>query len=140
VIVASGGSSLSSEGRTPVVGTQLGIIERLGAGVTALSEGDRVAIPWLGYACGACEYCASGRETLCPNQQDSGSTVNGAYAEYAVADAAFVGRVPDGLDPVDAAPLTCAGVTTHKAVKVSGARSSDLVAVYGIGGLGHLAM
>jgi propanol-preferring alcohol dehydrogenase len=118
----------------------VGIVERVGAGVRQLVEGDRVAIPWLGYACGACEYCASGRETLCPNQQDSGYTVNGAYAEYALAEAAFVGRVPVGLDPLDAAPLTCAGVTTYKAVKVSGARSSDLVAVYGIGGLGHLAV
>jgi len=118
----------------------VGVIELLGAGVTELAEGDRVAIPWLGYACGACEYCASGRETLCPHQQDSGYTVNGAYAEYAVAEAAFVGRVPAGLDPLDAAPLTCAGVTTYKAVKVSGARSSDLVAVFGIGGLGHLAL
>jgi alcohol dehydrogenase, propanol-preferring len=118
----------------------VGIVERAGPGAGRLAEGDRVAIPWLGYACGACEYCASGRETLCPNQQDSGYSVNGAYAEYAVAEAAFVGRVPSGLDPLDAAPLTCAGVTTYKAVKVSGARSSDLVAVYGIGGLGHLAV
>jgi len=121
----------------------VGIVDRVGPGVIDridLAEGDRVAIPWLGYACGACEYCASGRETLCPNQQDTGYTVDGAYAEYALAEAAFVGRVPDGLDPMDAAPLTCAGVTTYKAVKVSGARSSDLVAVYGIGGLGHLAV
>jgi len=66
--------------------------------------------------------------------------VDGAYAEYACAEADFVGRVPEGLDPLDAAPLTCAGVTTYKAVKVSGARSSDLVAVFGIGGLGHLAL
>jgi propanol-preferring alcohol dehydrogenase len=66
--------------------------------------------------------------------------VDGAYAEYAVADAAFVGRVPAGLDPLDAAPLTCAGVTTYKAVKVAGTRSSDLTAVFGIGGLGHLAV
>jgi propanol-preferring alcohol dehydrogenase len=99
-----------------------------------------VAIPWLGYACDACEYCASGRETLCPNQQDSGYTVDGAYAEYAVADAAFVGKVPTGVDPLDAAPLSCAGVTTYKAVKVAGTRSSDLVAMFGIGGLGHLAV
>jgi propanol-preferring alcohol dehydrogenase len=118
----------------------VGIVEMVGAGVNNLSEGDRVAIPWLGYACGACEYCASGRETLCPNQQDSGYSVNGTYAEYAVAEAAFVGRTPEGLDPLDAAPLTCAGVTTYKAVKVAGTRSSDLVAVYGIGGLGHLAV
>ena len=118
----------------------VGIVERLGSGVTHLAEGDRVAIPWLGYACGHCEFCASGRETLCLDQHDSGYTVDGAYAEYACAEADFVGRVPEGLDPLDAAPLTCAGVTTYKAVKVSGARSSDLVAVFGIGGLGHMAL
>ena len=118
----------------------VGIVTQLGAGVRNLAEGDRVAIPWLGYACGACEYCASGRETLCPNQSDSGYSVDGAYAEYAVANAAFVGKVPTGLDPLDAAPLTCAGVTTYKAVKVAGTRSSDLTAVFGIGGLGHLAV
>ncbi|HEX7460161.1 MAG TPA: alcohol dehydrogenase catalytic domain-containing protein, partial [Acidimicrobiales bacterium] len=118
----------------------VGLVERLGSGVTHLAEGDRVAIPWLGYACGHCEFCASGRETLCLDQHDSGYTVDGAYAEYACAEADFVGRVPGGLDPLDAAPLTCAGVTTYKAVKVSGARSSDLVAVFGIGGLGHMAL
>ncbi len=118
----------------------VGIVEAVGAGVRGVAEGDRVAIPWLGYACGACEYCASGRETLCPNQEMSGYTVNGAYAEYAVAEASFVGHVPQGLDPLDAAPLTCAGVTTYKAIKVSGARSSDLVAIFGVGGLGHLAV
>jgi propanol-preferring alcohol dehydrogenase len=118
----------------------VGIVTQLGRDVRGVTEGDRVAIPWLGYACGACEYCASGRETLCPNQSNSGYSVDGAYAEYAVAEAAFVGRVPAGLDPLDAAPLTCAGVTTYKAVKVAGTRSSDLVAVFGIGGLGHLAV
>jgi propanol-preferring alcohol dehydrogenase len=70
----------------------------------------------------------------------TGYTANGGFAEYVVAEAAFVGLVPAGIDPLDAAPLTCAGVTTYKAVKVSGACSSDLVAVSGIGGLGHLAM
>jgi propanol-preferring alcohol dehydrogenase len=118
----------------------VGIVERVGFGVTRVREGDRVAVPWLGWACGACEACASGWETLCPNAKYTGYTVNGGFAEYVVADAAFVGLVPDGIDPLDAAPLTCAGVTTYKAVKVSGARSSDLVAVFGIGGLGHLAM
>ena len=118
----------------------VGLVERVGPGVHGVAEGDRVAVPWLGYACGACEYCASGRETLCPNQQMTGYTVNGGWGEYVKANAAFVGHVPDGVDLLDAAPLTCAGVTTYKAVKVSGARSSDLVAVYGIGGLGHLAL
>jgi len=118
----------------------VGIVERVGPQVRNVREGDRVAVPWLGWACGACEYCASGRETLCPNQQMTGYTVDGGYAEYVLANASFVGQVPSGVDPLDAAPLTCAGVTTYKAVKVSGARSSDLVAIYGIGGLGHMAL
>src|SRR3984885_12959496 len=118
----------------------VGVVERVGRGVKGLTEGDRVAVPWLGWACGACELCASGWETLCPNARYTGYTVNGGFADYVVADASFAGRVPDAVDPLDAAPLSCAGVTTYKAVKVSGARSSDLVAVFGIGGLGHLAV
>lgn len=118
----------------------VGLVARVGAGVTRLREGDRVAMPWLGWACGACEACASGWETLCPNAKYTGYLVDGGFAEYVLADASFVGRVPDSIDPLDAAPLTCAGVTTYKTVKVSGARSSDLVAVYGVGGLGHLAL
>ncbi len=118
----------------------VGIVERAGSGVTRLSEGDRVAVPWLGWACGACEACASGWETLCPSAKYTGYTINGGFADYVRADAAFVGFVPDAVDPLDAAPLTCAGVTTYKAVKLSGAGPSDLVAIVGIGGLGHLAM
>ena len=118
----------------------VGIVVGLGAGVSDVAEGDRVAIPWLGWACGACEYCASGWETLCERQRNTGYSVDGGFAEYAVASATFVGKVPAGVDPLDAAPLACAGVTTYKAVKVSQARSSDLVAVFGIGGLGHLAL
>ena len=118
----------------------VGIVEALGPGVLRVSEGDRVAVPWLGWACGACELCASGWETLCSSAKYTGYTVNGGFAEYLVADAAFVAEVPTAIDPLDAAPLTCAGVTTYKAVKVSGARSSDLVAVFGVGGLGHLAV
>ena len=118
----------------------VGLVERTGPGVSGLREGDRVAVPWLGWACGFCEYCASGRETLCPDQRNTGYSVDGCYAEYVLAEAAYVGRVPDRVNPMDAAPLSCAGVTTYKAVKVSGARSSDLVAVFGIGGLGHLAV
>ena len=118
----------------------VGLVARVGADVTRLQEGDRVAVPWLGWACGACELCASGWETLCSQARYTGYTVDGGFAEYVLTEAAFAGRVPDGVDPLDAAPLTCAGVTTYKAVKVSGARSSDLVAVFGIGGLGHLAL
>jgi propanol-preferring alcohol dehydrogenase len=118
----------------------VGIVERLGPGVTEAALGDRVALPWLGYACGACEYCTTGWETLCEKQQNTGYSLDGGYAEYATAAAKYVAKVPDGVDPLDAAPLTCAGVTTYKAVKVSGARPASLVAVFGIGGLGHLAV
>ena len=97
-------------------------------------------MPWLGYACGTCDYCVSGRETLCESQQNMGYSIDGAFGEYAVAYARYVVKVPDGIDAFDAAPLTCAGVTTYKAVKVAGTRSSDLVAVFGVGGLGHLAI
>jgi alcohol dehydrogenase, propanol-preferring len=99
-----------------------------------------VAIPWMGYACGSCSYCVSGWETLCEEQLGTGYVIDGGYAEYAKANAKFVGKVPIGVDPLAAAPLTCAGVTTYEAVKVSGARPSDLVAVFGVGGLGHLAL
>jgi propanol-preferring alcohol dehydrogenase len=118
----------------------VGIVESTGFGVTEVKEGDRVALPWLGYACGACEYCTTGWETLCEQQKNTGYSINGSYAEYARGFAKYVGKVPDSVDPMDAAPLTCAGVTTYKAVKMSGARTSDLVAVFGIGGLGHLAL
>jgi propanol-preferring alcohol dehydrogenase len=119
----------------------VGIVERVGPGNThGVQVGDRVAIPWLGYACGDCRYCNSGRETLCPDQLNTGYSINGGFAEYALGYARHVVRVPDAIDPADAAPLTCAGVTTYKAVKVSGARSADLVAVFGAGGLGHLAI
>jgi alcohol dehydrogenase, propanol-preferring len=118
----------------------VGIIEAVGANVSRVEVGQRVAMPWLGTACGTCQHCVSGWETLCEAQQNTGYSIDGGYAEYAVADARYVGLVPDGVDPIDAAPLTCAGVTTYKAVKVAGTRSSDLVAVFGVGGLGHLAV
>jgi len=118
----------------------VGVVESLGAGVTEVAVGDRVALPWLGYACGACEYCTTGWETLCEKQINTGYFIDGGYAEYAKASAKYVAKVPDGVDPLDAAPLTCAGVTTYKAVKLSGARPASLVAVFGIGGLGHLAL
>jgi propanol-preferring alcohol dehydrogenase len=99
-----------------------------------VAVGDRVAMPWLGYACGNCNYCVSGWETLCQEQQMMGYTINGSFGEYATAYAQYVVKVPEGVDPYDAAPLTCAGVTTYKAVKVAGTRSSDFVAVFGVGG------
>jgi len=118
----------------------VGIVEAVGTGVTEVVPGDRVAMPWLGYACGVCEYCVSGWETLCLEQKNMGYSMDGGFAEYVKAYGRYVVKVPDGIDPLDAAPLTCAGVTTYKAVKVAGTKPTDLVAVFGIGGLGHLAL
>src|SRR5262245_58288918 len=118
----------------------VGRIEAVGEGVSSRRVGERVAVPWLHVACGTCEFCVSGWETLCLRQQNTGYSVDGCYAECVLAEADYVVSVPEGVDPLDAAPLTCAGVTTYKAVKVSGARPSDVVAIFGVGGLGHLAL
>ncbi|HLY33555.1 MAG TPA: zinc-dependent alcohol dehydrogenase [Jatrophihabitantaceae bacterium] len=118
----------------------VGRVDKLGAGVTTRSVGERVAIAWLGYACGQCRYCISGWETLCEQQHNSGYSVNGALAEYAVVPAAFATPVPDAVSSRDAAPLTCAGVTTYKAIKVAKVAPAETVAVFGVGGLGHLAV
>lgn len=118
----------------------VGIIEKAGPGATLHQVGDRVAIAWLGSACGHCRYCVSGRETLCESQTNSGYSVNGAWAEYAVAADSHVVAVPDEVSSFDAAPLTCAGVTTFKAVKVSAIQPGETAVVYGVGGLGHLAL
>lgn len=118
----------------------IGIVEQLGAGVTNRTVGDRVAIAWLGWACGECRYCVDGRETLCEKQKNSGYSIDGALAEYATADATYVVSVPDGISSIDAAPLSCAGVTTYKAVKVAAVEPTELVGIFGIGGLGHLAV
>ena len=87
-----------------------------------------------------CRYCISGWETLCEKQQNSGYSVNGTFAEYAVVPAAFAAPVPDGVSSRDAAPLTCAGVTTYKAIKVARVAPAETVAIFGVGGLGHLAL
>jgi propanol-preferring alcohol dehydrogenase len=118
----------------------VGIVEKLGASVTNRTVGERVAIAWLGSACGECRYCVDGRETLCEKQQNSGYSVDGAFAEYAVASARYVVPVPDGITSTEAAPLSCAGVTTYKAVKVAHVKPTELVGIFGIGGLGHLAV
>ncbi|WP_071396886.1 alcohol dehydrogenase AdhP [Bacillus tuaregi] len=118
----------------------VGVVVEVGEGVKSLKMGDRVGIPWLFSACGECEYCLSGRETLCPNQLNGGYSVDGGYAEYCKAPADYVARIPEGLDPVEVAPILCAGVTTYKALKVSEAKPGDWVAIYGIGGLGHIAL
>ena len=118
----------------------VGRIVKLGPGVTSRRLGERVAIAWLGYACGQCRYCIAGWETLCEKQQNSGYSVNGTFAEYATAPASFATPVPDSVSSRDAAPLTCAGVTTYKAIKVARVAPAETVAIFGIGGLGHLAL
>ena len=118
----------------------IGVVEELGDGARDRRVGDRVAIAWLASACGVCRYCIDGRETLCERQQNSGYSVDGAFAEYAVADATYVVPVPDGISSLDAAPLSCAGLTTYKALKVAGVQPADQVGIFGIGGLGHLAV
>lgn len=118
----------------------IGIVEEVGSAVTGMSIGDRVAMPWLGSACGHCDDCLRGWETLCLEQQNTGYGVDGGYAELALADSRYVVKVPDGVSPLEAAPLACAGVTTYKAIKVAGVRPTDLVLISGVGGLGHLAL
>ena len=117
-----------------------GTVAALGAGVTALKEGDRVGVPWLHSACGICEYCLTGWETLCEQQQNSGYSVNGGFAEYALAPAAYVGRLPESVDFVAIAPILCAGVTTYKGLKETEAKPGEWVVISGIGGLGHVAV
>jgi propanol-preferring alcohol dehydrogenase len=117
-----------------------GVIAAVGAGVTALKEGDAVGIAWLHDACGACEYCITGWETLCETQHNAGYSLNGSFAEYAIGAAAYVGRLPARADFAEIAPILCAGVTTYKAIKETEARPGEWVAISGVGGLGHIAV
>jgi propanol-preferring alcohol dehydrogenase len=117
-----------------------GVVERIGESVTALAPGDRVGVPWMQYACGQCAPCKAGAEMLCAAQRSTGVTVNGGYAEYLAAPAAFVHRIPEGLDLVEAAPLLCAGITVFAPLRRAGNLAGKTVAVAGIGGLGHLGV
>src|SRR6201997_2106468 len=117
-----------------------GIVVALGAGVTHLKEGDRVGIAWLHSACGHCDYCLAGWETLCKQQHNSGYSVNGSFAQYALGQADYLGRIPKNLSFVDAAPILCAGVTTYKGLKMTEAKPGEWVVISGVGGLGHVAV
>jgi propanol-preferring alcohol dehydrogenase len=117
-----------------------GTVAAVGKGVTTLKEGDRVGVAWLHDACGICEYCTTGWETLCESQHNSGYSVNGSFAEYAIGAAKYVGRLPDQLDFAAAAPILCAGVTTYKGIKEADVRPGEWLAISGIGGLGHVAV
>jgi propanol-preferring alcohol dehydrogenase len=118
----------------------VGHVAAVGRGVKLLKEGDRVGVPWLHTACGHCEHCITGWETLCDSQQMTGYTVNGGYAEYTLADPGYVGRLPGALAFAPAAPVLCAGVTVYKGLKMLGCKPGDWVVISGIGGLGHMAV
>ena len=117
-----------------------GTIDAVGEGVTGWVPGQRVGVGWHGGYCGRCEQCRRGNLFACETQQVTGISFDGGYGEYMIAPVSAVARFPDGLTPADAAPLLCAGVTTFNALRNSGARPGDVVAVLGLGGLGHLAV
>jgi alcohol dehydrogenase, propanol-preferring len=118
----------------------VGEVVALGRSVKRVKEGDRVGIPWLHSACGYCPHCRTGWETLCVDQKNSGYSINGSFAEYALADPNYVGRVPAELSDGAAAPILCAGVTVYKGLKETEVRPGEWVAISGIGGLGHMAV
>ncbi len=115
-------------------------VEALGAGVSGWSPGDRAGITFLGTTCGSCEWCSSGRERFCPRQTNFGYTLHGALTEYAIVPAAALVRVPEALAAAEAAPLCCAGWTAFGALREAGLQRGDSVALFGLGGLGHLAL
>jgi len=117
-----------------------GIVTALGAGVKHLKEGDRVGIAWLHSACGHCNFCLAGWETLCLQQQNSGYSVDGSFAQYALGAADYLGRIPKELSYVEAAPILCAGVTTYKGLKQTETKPGEWVVISGVGGLGHVAV
>jgi alcohol dehydrogenase, propanol-preferring len=118
----------------------VGSVVAMGRAVRSVKEGDRVGIPWLHTACGYCSYCRSGWETLCGSQLNSGYSVNGSFAEYALADPKYVGRLPSNLEWGPAAPILCAGVTVYKGLKETEVKPGEWVLISGIGGLGHMAV
>lgn len=118
----------------------VGYVVGVGAGVTHVKEGDRVGVPWLYSTCGHCEHCLGGWETLCEKQENSGYSVNGGFAEYTLADANYVGKLPDNVGFIEIAPILCAGVTVYKGLKMTDTRPGQWVVISGIGGLGHMAV
>lgn len=119
----------------------VGVVAEVGRGVTSVKEGDRVGVPWLHHACGCCNACITGWETLCrADPQYTGYTVNGGFAEFVEADPVYLGHLPKELDFAPAAPILCAGVTVYKGIKECDLRPGQTIVISGIGGLGHLAV
>lgn len=118
----------------------VGYVVALGPEAEGVKEGDIIGVPWLFSACGHCDYCITGWETLCESQQNGGYSVDGGYAEYVVADARYVAHFPPGINFLEIAPITCAGITVYKGLKETETRPGEWVAISGVGGLGHLAV
>lgn len=118
----------------------IGVVKKIGPGVKSIKIGDRVSVAWLYEGCGHCEYCLTGNETLCPDVKNSGYSVDGCLAEECIVMADYAVKVPENLDSAVASSICCAGVTTYKGVKVSGIKPGQWIAIYGLGGLGNLAL
>lgn len=118
----------------------VGVVTSVGEGVTSLKVGDRASVAWFYQGCGHCEYCVNGNETLCRSVKNAGYSVDGGMAEECIVVADYAVKVPDGLDSFAASSITCAGVTTYKAVKISDIKPGQWIAIYGLGGLGNLAL
>ncbi len=114
----------------------VGYVAALGDGVTTLKLGERIGVPWLGYTCGACVFCRSGRENLCDRARFTGYQIDGGYADHAVADARFCFPLPPGLDDVAAAPLLCAGLIGYRALRLAG--EAERLGLYGFGAAAHI--
>src|ERR1039457_2304916 len=128
--------------KTPLIpGHEIaGVVVEKGGAVHDLKIGDRVGVPWIYWTCGECEFCREGNENLCSRQKITGVTVDGGYAEFVKASATHALKIPDGLSALEAAPLFCAGLTVYRALKGAGIVPGQRLAVFGIGGLGHLAV
>ncbi len=124
-----------------ILGHELvGRVVKRGSAVESLQLGERVGVPWVQWTCGQCEFCREGNENLCVRQRITGVTTDGGYAEFAKAPASHAVKIPDALPSEQAAPLLCAGVTVHRALKQARIRAGQRLAVFGVGGLGHLAV
>jgi len=128
--------------KTPLIpGHEIaGVVVEKGSAVEDLQIGERVGVPWIHWTCGECEFCREGNENLCRRQKITGVTVDGGYAEFVKAPASHVLTIPDCLPSLQAAPLFCAGVTVYRALKRANMLAGQRLAVFGIGGLGHLAV
>ncbi|WP_067141782.1 alcohol dehydrogenase AdhP [Oceanivirga salmonicida] len=118
----------------------IGVVKELGPGVKSLKIGDRVSIAWFFEGCGSCEYCNTGKETLCRKVKNAGYSVDGGMAQECIVTADYAVKVPEGLDPAQASSITCAGVTTYAAIKAADLKPGQWIVMYGAGGLGNLGV